>query len=103
MFTIDGFSIIRSDYGDDADDFSIFVHCELSRSGDAGGEAFSLTVVSPKRLSVSLQHEALLGRGLIIAKEYDEGLLRGAIEPLLVNSETWDEVTDEIEKFFDWI
>jgi hypothetical protein len=103
MFTIDGFNIINADYGDTEDDFSVYVQCELSEQGSEGGEAFSLTVVSPKRLAQSLKEDATLGRGLIIASDYDETRLRKAIEPLLAKAKTWKDVQTNVERYFDWV
>ena len=103
MFSIDGLNIIQYDFGDHADDFFVYAHCEVSRTGDAGGEAFSVTVMSPRRLLNSDSDEVLLGRGLIVMKEYDERLIQNAIMPLLRDLDSWEEVTQAIDRYFDWI
>ena len=43
-------SIINQNWGDEPDDFFVQAHCEVREKGSAGGEAFELNIVSPKRI-----------------------------------------------------
>lgn len=103
MFTVEGINVIRSDYGVDADDFSILVHCEISQASEHGGEAFTATVVSPKRLMNASNECPLLGHGLIITNEFQESQIIDAIRGLIEQVTSWNELTHVVSRYFDWI
>lgn len=97
---------IHDHWGDDPRYFSVQLQCDVSRDGEFGGEAFSVTVVSPAELEQWIGDEGLeLGRGYILMCDYDERRVTAFLQGLLDRSsaETWDELEAWVTRFFDWV
>ncbi len=108
LFKVSQLSVIREVWGDDVDDFWIEVHCEVQSQTEPGGEAFSLSIVSPKSLLTELNGEdfrAEYGRGFIITNHFDQNKIIGKLQKLVDGSEasSWKELIDYMSKYFDVI
>jgi hypothetical protein len=95
----------------DADDpgrFFVLGQAEVERAGEPGGEAFSVTVISPSHLSAMAAAEAadpILGRGKMIVSDYDEAAIVRALQRVVdsATEDSWNGVRAAVERFFDWL
>jgi len=106
-FKVSGLSKIHEHWGDDPSEFLLQFHCEVSKHGEPGGEAFHVTVASPLQLSKELSHgEGIqLGRGYIFMSDYDERAIVSRLQTLLDGSgaTSWEELAAYVTKYFNWI
>lgn len=102
-FTIANINIITKDLGVSNDDFWVNAEVDISEIGGYGAETFSVNFVGISRIKRITENENLMGRGLIIGKEYHEAALRRIIENLLerINTDNWEGFCVAFEKYFD--
>lgn len=79
---------IHEFWGEEPTEFSVQLHCEVTKAGDRGGEAFQVTVASLHQLPRELQGESRIafGRGYIFMLDYDERIAISQLQTLLDGS-----------------
>ncbi len=104
-FEISSLNIISSDLGDSNDDFWINAQVDISAINDYGAETFNINVVGIGRLKSIVESQDLLGRGIIISRDFNETRLRGIFENLLkkIKADSLEQLCLELEKYFDLI
>ena len=102
---VSNINIITSDIGDSHEDFWINIEIDISEIGNYGAETFTANIVSVERLIRITESGNILGRGIIICKEYDEIELNNIFENLIkkISASSWDEFIKEFEKYFEHI
>lgn len=105
-FNVTGLTTINEEWGDEPDDFCIQLHCELADE-EPGGEAFVVTVMSPKVLARGLTdpHTVDWGRGCLFMRDYSAPAVRAELQRFVdqCQADTWDELSDYVGRYFDWI
>lgn len=105
-FRVAGLTTINEQWGDEADDFCVQLHCELT-SDDPGGEAFVVNVLSPATFAKGLDdpHSVGWGRGCLFMRDYSATVVQAELQSFIDRSEatTWDELSEYVARFFDWI
>ncbi len=102
-FKLENFNLIRYDLGEAYDDFWAIFEIEISRDEDYGAEAFSVNIVSVARLKKIAEGHPLLGKGIIICKDYDETAIRDILDKLIrgIDVDNWDDFCFQFEKYFE--
>jgi len=76
-------------------------------SCEPGGEAFAVTVTSPRQLDRELQDGARIeyGRGYMFMRDYDEQAIASALQKLLdgCRDADWAALQSVVTRYFDWI
>ena len=107
QFRVAGLTKIREHWGEESGQFLVQLHCEVTRAGDPGGEAFQVTVASPGQLLLELQHGegAEMGRGYLFMIDYNEKEITARLQRLLDRSgaTSWQDLVSSVTRFFDWI
>ncbi|MFP2905389.1 Imm8 family immunity protein [Pyxidicoccus sp. 3LFB2] len=106
-FKVAGVTKLHEQWGEDAAEFLVQLHCEVVKSGEPGGEAFQVIVASPQQLSRELQRERRgeFGRGYMFMLDYDEREVVSNLQRLLdrSGSSSWQELASFVTRYFDWI
>lgn len=107
VFKVSGLTKIHEFWGEDPGCFLVQLHCEVTKVGDLGGEAFSVTVTSPRQLDRELQSGEGIeyGRGYILMLDYDERTIASCLQKLLdgCREADWEALESFVTRYFDWI
>ena len=106
QFKVVGLNKVNEHWGDSEKCFLVQLHCELVQEGAPGGEAFQVTVVSPKQLEKEIpDNEFELGRGYLLAREYDEQGVKRRLQKFVDGSDadSWTSLAEYVQKYFDWV
>ncbi|MCH9686728.1 MAG: immunity 8 family protein [Deltaproteobacteria bacterium] len=105
-FNVTGLTMINEEWGDEPDDFCIQLHCEL-KDGNPGGEAFVVTVMSPRVLARGLTEPNTVdwGRGCLFMRDYDASAVQEELQRFVDQgrAKDWTELSEYVGRFFDWI
>ena len=97
---------VHSDiWGDTPDDFYVKLEVDIGIEGINGSDLFMFSVISPKYLETSFSnHEILLGKGLLVTKDYNINAIENRINKILetCSKETWEQTAIEISKYCRW-
>lgn len=107
-FSVEKLTVLHQEFGDDPAQFCVQLHCEVTSSSTKGGEAFSVTAISPARLQADLESSpdgVEIGRGHVLMLDYNETILRSRLQTLLeaARASSWTDLQQYISRFFDWV
>lgn len=105
-FEISSLNIISSDYSNLEDDFWVNLQVDISEIGGEGAEVFNINVVGCGRISKIIEgNNILMGRGIIIAKNFTSQLVINIIEDLIIKKQldNWQTLISELSKHFDYL
>ncbi|MCG8416903.1 MAG: immunity 8 family protein [Proteobacteria bacterium] len=91
---------------DDPTKFLVQAHAEITCAGEAGGEAVTVTVMSPAQLAADLDAGAVeLGRGLVFMHDYDEASIIRTLQRIIDGAKAtdWDALQDVLGQYFEWL
>lgn len=102
-FKLENINLIKEDIGEAYDDFWASIEIDISGSEDHGAESFSVNIVSVARLKKIAEERPLLGKGIIICKDYDEKAIRDILDKLVkaIDVDNWDDFCFQFEKYFE--
>lgn len=102
-FEISNINIITPDFGVAPNDFWLNIEIDISEIGGYGAETFNANIASVERLKRITESGCILGKGMIICKDYNEIAVQNIIETLVskIAANSWDEFCIEFEKYFD--
>lgn len=102
-FKLENINVIKEDFGEAYDDFWANIEIDISGSGEQGAESFSVNIVSVARLKKIAEGSPLLGKGIIICKDYDEKAIRDILDNLVkaIEVDNWDDFCSQFEKYFE--
>jgi hypothetical protein len=107
VFRVADLTKTHEHWGENATEFLVQLHCEVTKAGDPGGEAFQVTVASPQQLARELGGggEVEFGRGYMFMLDYDEREVLSRLKGLLDRSQsaTWEQLSSFVTRYFDWV
>lgn len=109
QFRVYSMSLIREYWGEDPNDFMVQFHCEIEEVGEPGGEAFAVTVMSPRQLEKELlgtrENELELGRGMLFCTDFNKKAVMARLQKLVdsIRATSWEDLHAGIDRYFDWI
>ncbi len=105
-FKVKDINIITEIHDEEYKNFYIQAHCEIiEATNPIGGEAIIVNIVSPLYLENNLENSIKFGRGLILCNDYDKLKIMNQLQSLIEKSKsnTWQELSIYIEKYFNWV
>ena len=102
-FSVRELTVIHESFGDHPEHFTALLHDEVVASGTPGGEAFVVNVVSPSVLARVDEPE--LGRGMVVATDYDLAAIQARLNRLVQYAPVtdWDSLVGYVDRYFDWV
>lgn len=103
MFEVKIISRVSEEWGEEPDEFSVEVYCEVSCSEDGEYEGVQAYVTSPAWMQKVLQwdSEPIVIRGVIVAADYNEKSIGARLSKLVRNEKSWADARVKLETLFD--
>lgn len=106
MFIIKAMTKGFEDWGDDVDDFFVSFQLDIGPKEIIGESyLYTIDIISPKRLQNMIQEdESEIGRGYLILTDYNEKVIRNAVESIVrkCNTNDYEKAYTSLSKYFRW-
>jgi hypothetical protein len=106
MLIIKALTKMHEDWGEDIDDFYITYHVDVGpKEINGASDLFSFELVSPKKLNRMLnQGDMVIGRGYLIASDFNIRVLEATINRIIKRCEDDDieKAYNNLSKYFRW-